>query len=34
MREAYGWVGLEPRYAFATKPGTGVGDSALWERAE
>ncbi len=34
VREAYGWVGLEPRFAFATKPDKAIGDPALWERAE
>ncbi len=34
VREAYSWVGLEPRFAFATKPDKAVGDPALWERAE
>jgi threonyl-tRNA synthetase len=34
VREAYGWVGLSPRFAFATKPDKAIGDPALWERAE
>ncbi len=34
VREAYGWFGLEPRFAFATKPDKALGDPALWERAE
>jgi threonyl-tRNA synthetase len=34
VREAYSWVGLEPRLAFATKPDKALGDPALWERAE
>src|SRR4051794_40669037 len=34
VREAYSWVGLEPRFAFATKPDKAIGDAALWERAE
>ncbi len=34
VRESYGWFGLEPRYAFATKPDGAIGDDALWERAE
>jgi len=34
VREAYSWVGLEPRFAFATKPDKALGDPALWERAE
>jgi threonyl-tRNA synthetase len=34
VREAYSWFGLEPRFAFATKPDKAIGDPALWERAE
>jgi len=34
VREAYGWFGLEPRFAFATKPDKALGDPALWQRAE
>ncbi|MFL5755195.1 MAG: threonine--tRNA ligase [Chloroflexota bacterium] len=34
VRETYGWFGLTPRFAFATKPDKAVGDPALWERAE
>jgi threonyl-tRNA synthetase len=34
VREAYSWVGLQPRFAFATKPDKAIGDPALWERAE
>jgi threonyl-tRNA synthetase len=34
VRESYGWFGLEPRFAFATKPDKALGDPALWERAE
>ncbi|MBA3235375.1 MAG: threonine--tRNA ligase [Chloroflexi bacterium] len=34
VREAYGWFGLEPRFAFATKPDKALGDPALWDRAE
>jgi threonyl-tRNA synthetase len=34
VREAYGWFGLQPRFAFATKPDKALGDPALWERAE
>jgi threonyl-tRNA synthetase len=34
VRETYGWFGLEPRFAFATKPDKALGDPALWERAE
>jgi threonyl-tRNA synthetase len=34
VREAYSWVGLTPRFAFATKPDKAIGDPALWEKAE
>ena len=34
IREVYGWFGLEPRFAFATKPDKALGDPALWEKAE
>ena len=34
VREAYSWFGLEPRFAFATKPDKALGDPAVWERAE
>jgi len=34
VREAYSWVGLTPRFTFATKPDKAIGDPALWERAE
>jgi threonyl-tRNA synthetase len=34
INEAYSWVGLVPRFAFATKPDKALGDPALWERAE
>ena len=34
VQEAYGWFGLEPRFAFATKPDKALGDPALWDRAE
>jgi threonyl-tRNA synthetase len=34
VHEAYSWVGLVPRFAFATKPDKAIGDPALWERAE
>ncbi len=34
IHEAYSWVGLVPRFAFATKPDKAVGDPALWARAE
>jgi threonyl-tRNA synthetase len=34
VREAYSWVGLTPRFAFATKPDKAIGDPVLWERAE
>ena len=34
VRESYGWFGLEPRFAFATRPDKALGDPALWEKAE
>src|SRR5664279_3763028 len=34
VAEAYSWVGLSPRFAFATKPDKAIGDPALWEKAE
>ncbi len=34
VRESYGWFGLKPRFAFATKPDKALGDPALWEKAE
>ena len=34
VREAYSWVGLSPRFAFATRPDKAIGDPALWDRAE
>ncbi len=34
IREVYGWFGLEPQFAFSTKPDKAQGDPALWERAE
>jgi threonyl-tRNA synthetase len=34
VREAYSWVGLTPRFVFATKPDKAIGDPALWEQAE
>jgi threonyl-tRNA synthetase len=34
VNESYGWFGLKPRFAFATKPDKAIGDPALWERAE
>ncbi len=34
VREAYGWFGLTPRFAFATRPDKAIGDPALWDRAE
>jgi threonyl-tRNA synthetase len=34
VREIYGWFGLEPRFAFATRPDKALGELALWERAE
>ena len=34
VKEAYGWFGLEPRFAFATRPDDALGDPATWDRAE
>ncbi|MCI4354733.1 MAG: His/Gly/Thr/Pro-type tRNA ligase C-terminal domain-containing protein, partial [Thermoplasmata archaeon] len=34
VRESYGWVGLQPRFAFATRPDGALGDPALWDKAE
>jgi threonyl-tRNA synthetase len=34
VREAYGWFGLVPRFAFATRPDKAIGDPALWDLAE
>ncbi|MCJ7711863.1 MAG: threonine--tRNA ligase [Chloroflexi bacterium] len=34
VREAFGWFGLEPRFAFATRPDKAIGDPALWDLAE
>ena len=34
VAEAYGWFGLKPRFAFATKPDDALGEPAAWERAE
>jgi threonyl-tRNA synthetase len=34
VRESYSWFGLEPRFAFATRPDDALGDPALWDRAE
>jgi threonyl-tRNA synthetase len=34
VHEAYSWVGLKPRFSFATKPDKAIGDPALWEKAE
>ena len=34
VHEAYSWVGLTPRFAFATKPDKALGDPKLWELAE
>jgi threonyl-tRNA synthetase len=34
VREAYGWVGLEPRFTFGTRPDKALGDLELWQRAE
>jgi threonyl-tRNA synthetase len=32
--EAWSWVGMTPRYTFATKPEKALGDPALWAKAE
>ena len=34
VAESYSWFGLEPRFAFATRPDKALGDIAVWERAE
>jgi threonyl-tRNA synthetase len=34
VHESYGWFGLKPRFAFATKPDKALGDPALWDKAE
>ena len=34
VKTAYSWVGLTPRFTFATKPDKAIGDPALWEKAE
>ena len=34
VRESYGWFGIEPRFAFATRPDKAIGDPALWDLAE
>ena len=34
VHEAYGWFGLQPRFAFATRPDKAIGDPALWDLAE
>jgi threonyl-tRNA synthetase len=34
VHETYGWFGLTPRFAFATKPDKALGDPALWAQAE
>lgn len=34
IAESYGWFGLVPRFAFATRPEKALGDLAVWERAE
>ena len=34
VHETYGWFGLKPRFAFATKPDKALGDPALWAQAE
>ncbi|MGZ6345434.1 MAG: threonine--tRNA ligase [Candidatus Limnocylindrales bacterium] len=32
--EAWSWVGMTPRYTFATKPEKALGDPVLWAKAE
>jgi threonyl-tRNA synthetase len=34
VNEAFGWFGLTPRFAFATRPDKAIGDPALWDLAE
>ncbi|MEO5966101.1 MAG: threonine--tRNA ligase, partial [Candidatus Limnocylindrales bacterium] len=34
VHEAFGWFGLAPRFAFATRPDKAIGDPALWDLAE
>src|SRR3954454_579921 len=34
VRETYGWFGLTPRFAFATRPDKALGSLELWEKAE
>ncbi len=34
VEEAYSWFGLEPRFAFATRPDKALGDPEVWARAE
>ena len=34
IAESYGWFGLVPRFAFATRPDKALGDPAIWHRAE
>jgi len=34
VQEAYGWFGLQPRFAFATRPDDALGDPETWDRAE
>jgi threonyl-tRNA synthetase len=34
VNEAFGWFGLSPRFAFATRPDKAIGDPALWDLAE
>jgi threonyl-tRNA synthetase len=31
---SFGWFGLQPRFAFATRPDKAIGDQALWDLAE
>ncbi len=34
VNTAFGWFGLRPRFAFATRPDKAIGDPALWDLAE
>ena len=34
VSEAFGWFGLQPRFAFATRPDKAIGDPVLWDLAE
>ncbi len=34
VRESFGWFGLQPRFAYATRPDKAIGDPELWDLAE